>query len=296
MSPTEPPFNAPPPGGPQWGGQQPPSGQPPSGPPAGGPPPSYYEQVPPPSAPQGELLPEIDIAPPGDQPRLTVFFRLILLIPHFIVLWLLGIAAAVVAFITWFAALFTAHTPEFARNYQQGYLNWQVRVDAYLFFLSSKYPEFTWEPAGPVVAYIPPPVRMNRAAIFFRIILVIPAAILSALLSYGLAIASIVQWVIVLVLGRTPDPVFAANAAVVRYRFRLQSYWLMVTSAYPKGAFGDGAPTGAPPASPTRPLFVEGTAKVLVIIYIVLGIIAYASTTTVNVTTDSDSSSNSYST
>jgi len=284
MNPTEPPFNAPPPGGPPWGGQ------PPSGPPPGGPPPNYYQQVPPPPPPQGELLPEIDIAPPGEQPRLTVFFRLLLLIPHFIVLWLLGIASGVIAIITWFAALFTAHTPEFARSYQQGYLNWQVRVDAYLFFLSSKYPEFSWKPTGQVIAYLPPPVRMNRAAIFFRIILAIPAAILGALLSYGLAIASIVQWVIVLILGRTPEPVFAANAAVVRYRFRLESYWLMVTSAYPKGAFGDNNATGVPPASPTRPLIVESTAKALVIIYIVLGIIAYASTTTVNVTTDSDSS------
>jgi hypothetical protein len=254
------------------------------------PPTNYYQQVPPPQPPPGELLPEIDIANPGPQPRLTVFFRLILLIPHFIVLWALGIGSALIAIVSWFAALFTAQTPEFARNYQSAYLNWQVRVDAYLFFLSSQYPPFSWEPTGPVIAYIPPPVTMNRAAVFFRIILAIPAAIVNALVSVGLAIASIVEWVIVLILGRTPDAVFAANAAAVRYRFRLGAYWLLVTSAYPKRLFGDGEQLTAPPASPTRPLIVTGAAKALVIVYIIVGIAGYAAQISVRATNDSNSS------
>ncbi|WP_018178187.1 DUF4389 domain-containing protein [Jongsikchunia kroppenstedtii] len=254
------------------------------------PPTNYYQAVPPPPPPAMELLPEVDIANPGPQPRLTVFFRLILLIPHFIILWALGIGSALIAIVSWFAALFTAKTPEFAYNYQTAYLNWQVRVDAYLFFLSSQYPPFSWEPTGPVIAYIPPPVTMNRAAVFFRIILVIPAAILNALVSVGLAIASIVEWVIVLIQGRTPDAVFAANAAAVRFRFRLGAYWLLVTSAYPKKLFGDGEVLTAPPASPTRPLIVTGAAKVLVIVYIVLGVIGYATQTTVQVSNDSNSS------
>jgi hypothetical protein len=46
-------------------------------------------------------------AGPARQGRLTVFFRLLMAIPQGIVLGFLAIAALVVAFIGWWAALFT---------------------------------------------------------------------------------------------------------------------------------------------------------------------------------------------
>jgi hypothetical protein len=45
----------------------------------------------------------------------------------------------------------------------------------------------------------------------------------------------------------------------------------MLTSAYPKRLFGDEAGVGA--ASATRPLLVAGGARVLLIIFIVVGVI-----------------------
>ena len=50
-------------------------------------------------------------ADPAPQQRLTVFLRFILLLPHLIVLCLMGIAVLVVAFIGWWGALFTARLP-----------------------------------------------------------------------------------------------------------------------------------------------------------------------------------------
>ena len=44
---------------------------------------------------------QIAVAPPARQRRVTVFFRLLMVIPHYFVLDLLGIAALVVAFIGW---------------------------------------------------------------------------------------------------------------------------------------------------------------------------------------------------
>ena len=51
------------------------------------------------------------------QSRLTVFFRIILAIPQFIVLLFLGIAAFFVVVIGWFGALFTGELPEWAHTY-----------------------------------------------------------------------------------------------------------------------------------------------------------------------------------
>jgi Domain of unknown function (DUF4389) len=45
----------------------------------------------------------------------------------------------------------------------------------------------------------------------------------------------------VLILGRMPQPVFEATAAVVRYTMRAQAYFMMLTSAYPKWLFGGRA-------------------------------------------------------
>ena len=43
--------------------------------------------------------------------RLTTFFRLLLVIPHLIVLYLWGIVAGIAVVIAWFALLFTARYP-----------------------------------------------------------------------------------------------------------------------------------------------------------------------------------------
>ena len=44
--------------------------------------------------------------------RLTTFFRLLLAIPHLIVLYFYGLAAGVVVIVAWFALLFTGRYPQ----------------------------------------------------------------------------------------------------------------------------------------------------------------------------------------
>jgi hypothetical protein len=86
---------------------------------------------------------KIDFRPElTDRNRLTVAFRIILVIPHLIVLVLLGIAAAVVVLIAFFAVLFTGRWPggflDFVINVQR----WYLRVDTYLLLLTDEYPPF----------------------------------------------------------------------------------------------------------------------------------------------------------
>ena len=49
---------------------------------------------------------DVEIAAPVQQSRLAIFFRLLLAIPAFIVLWVLGYVAQVVAFLAWIYSLF----------------------------------------------------------------------------------------------------------------------------------------------------------------------------------------------
>jgi hypothetical protein len=77
--------------------------------------------------------------------RLTTFFRGLMVIPHGIALWALGIAASVVAFIAWWAILFTSTYPKWAFDFVTGYVRWYARVSSYCLLLTDKYPPFSIE-------------------------------------------------------------------------------------------------------------------------------------------------------
>lgn len=182
----------------------------------------------------------VAFAGPAQQNRLTVLVRIVLAIPHLIVLYALGIATEVVALISWFAALFTGRVPIGLADFMSGYLRWATRVYAYLFLLTDEYPPFELGDSDYPVHVAVRPGRLNRLAVLFRIILAIPAWLVASLLSYGLGtIAIFITWLIVLVSGTMPETLYGAIAAVVRYLTRFYGYSLLLTGTYPKGLFGD---------------------------------------------------------
>lgn len=238
----------------------------------------YSDTVPVPSTPAGEWLPELDIAPPGQQRRLTVLLRLLLLIPQFIVLAVLGIVTFVVAVIGWFAALFMGRLPGWAAAYLTGYLGYWTRVSASEWLLVDRYPPFRFDAPGYPVRVEVRPGHLNRLAVLLRIFLSIPAAIIAALISGGWAVASFIIWLIVLITGRMPEPLYESTAAILRYGMRLQAYWLLLSSAYPKRLFGDGPldeyrAGGIARASGTRPLLMTSAGRMLLVVFIVLGVL-----------------------
>jgi hypothetical protein len=75
--------------------------------------------------------------------RLTTFFRFFMAIPHYICLYGLGIAAAVVVFISWWSILFTARYPKWAFRFVSGCFRWNTRLGGYCLLLTDKYPPFS---------------------------------------------------------------------------------------------------------------------------------------------------------
>ena len=76
--------------------------------------------------------------------RLTVAFRIILVIPQVIVLVFLGIAASVVLLIALFAVLFTGRWPEGMRDFVLNVYRWYLRVSNYFLLLTDEYPPFAF--------------------------------------------------------------------------------------------------------------------------------------------------------
>jgi Domain of unknown function (DUF4389) len=97
-----------------------------------------------PTDPGGDPRVGVDVAPDlGNRNRVTTGFRLILAIPHIIVLALLAIAAVVVGVIAFFAVIFTGRWPAGMRDFVLGVARWWLRLEAYLLLLTDEYPPFT---------------------------------------------------------------------------------------------------------------------------------------------------------
>ena len=75
--------------------------------------------------------------------RGLIFIKWLLLIPHFIILYVLEIVAFVVTFIAWFAILFTGKYPRGMFDFNVGVLRWYNRVQAYFLLMTDEYPPFT---------------------------------------------------------------------------------------------------------------------------------------------------------
>ncbi len=77
--------------------------------------------------------------------RLLIFVKWLLVIPHLVVLWFLGIAAGVVWLISFFAILITGRYPRGMFDFMVGFARWSLRVNLYLLNLTDVYPPFSLE-------------------------------------------------------------------------------------------------------------------------------------------------------
>lgn len=76
--------------------------------------------------------------------RWLPLIKWLLAVPHYVVLFFLGIAAVVVVIVAWFAILFTGTYPRNLFDFVVGVLRWGNRVTGYAFALvTDQYPPFT---------------------------------------------------------------------------------------------------------------------------------------------------------
>ncbi len=80
----------------------------------------------------------------ADLNRWLPLIKWFLAIPHYIVLFFLGIAALVAAVIAWFAILFTGRYPRGLFDFVVGVFRWDLRVAVYACLLTTdRYPPFS---------------------------------------------------------------------------------------------------------------------------------------------------------
>jgi hypothetical protein len=86
----------------------------------------------------------VTVVDPAVRDRLTVGLRILLAIPHFIVLAFILTAWWVTTVVSWFAILLTGRYPQGLYEFGVGAFQWYTRVEAYMLLLVDEYPPFSF--------------------------------------------------------------------------------------------------------------------------------------------------------
>ena len=166
--------------------------------------------------------------------RLTVFFRLLLTIPHFVWLALWGLAVFFALVVGWFATLITGRLPEALHRFIGAYVRYETHVLAFLFLVANPFPGFTGTPGiYPVDLVIAPRERQNRWKTLFRGLLAIPAHVLAWALTGAFFVTAFLGWFTGLFLGRMPEGLRNLGAYCLRYLAQTYAYEYLLTDSYP---------------------------------------------------------------
>ena len=197
-----------------------------------------------------------------ERTRLTVFFRLLLAIPHLLWLLLWSVAAFAVSFVVWLAVLFERRAPRTLHNFLASYVRYATHLSAYLAFAANPYPSFTGQPGYPVDVEIDPPATQGRWGAGFRLLLAVPALLLASVLGggvegavssvptagdssgpgsfgYGVGIGGVVGavallgWFACLAKSRMPRGMRDLAAYAIFYAAQTYAYLLLLTPRYP---------------------------------------------------------------
>jgi len=175
-----------------------------------------------------------DVEYPQELSRWLIFVKWLLAIPHFFVLYVLGIAAGVVTFIAFFVILFTKRYPRGLFEFVVNVNRWTENVYAYIFLLRDEYPPFSGESGKyPVVYDVQYPEQLSRWLIFVKWLLAIPHVIILFFLFIGQGMALFVAWFAILFTKRFPESLFRFVVGADRWRVRVNAYVNLMRDEYP---------------------------------------------------------------
>jgi hypothetical protein len=201
----------------------------------------------------------------------------LLAIPHFVVLFFLGIAFVAVSVLAFFAILLTGRYPRGLFEFNVGVLRWSWRVGFYSYSAlgTDKYPPFTLKdvPDYPARLEVQYPESLSRGLVLVKWLLAIPHFVVVAVFAGGawavwtgsgsdwmwssgglVGLLVLFAGVVLLFTGRYPKSLYDFVLGMNRWVFRVGAYAALMTDVYPPFRLdmgGEEPPTGTAPETAT---------------------------------------------
>ena len=192
--------------------------------------------------------------------RLTTAFRIILAIPHLILVGglgasiairsggsdttsfggetgLLGTIALLLAIFSWFTIVITGEHNPTIRQYTQFYLRWRVRGLAYVMLLADQYPPLGDGAYPAALTFDERDKPRDRLAVGFRLILAIPQLIVLFFVLCAWWVTTVVAWFMILITGQYPAALYNFGVGAMRWLIRVEAYLLLMVDDYPPFSF-----------------------------------------------------------
>jgi hypothetical protein len=211
--------------------------------------------------------------------RLTVFFRLLLALPHIVWVILWTFAVVVASIVAWVATLVTGRPPAGLHRFFSAYTRYNVQLSSYVSLTANPYPSFTGEPGYPVDVELPERAQQSRWKTAFRFPLALPALFVAAVIGSGslgggggssgrragepdwefaftggglVAVCAFLGWFAILARGRMPNGLRDLAAYGIGYTAQVYAYLLFLTDRYP-----NSNPEAVGPSWSLRPHAIE---------------------------------------
>lgn len=175
--------------------------------------------------------------------------RVVLLIPHFLIMMALGIVAFIQLLFSWIPVLLLGRYPGWGYRWTGGLLAYTQRVTAYAMLMTPTYPPFALQSDDyPITVRFDEGVRINRLwgipiiGHLVRFLVTLPHLVILAFVWILVAILLWFAWVPVLILGRQADLIYTIVGGYYRWQLRANAYFLMMVDKYPPFSFGEDDP------------------------------------------------------
>jgi len=182
---------------------------------------------------KGELT-----APPG---RWLWLFKWLLIFPHAIILYFLGIAFFALWVVAFFAILFTGKYPKGMFDFNLGVARWYWRVNFYSYSAlgTDKYPAFSFDPDPnyPADLTIEYPEQLKNGMVLVKWLLLVPHWVIIFLFQYIQPLLVFVSAIVLLFTGKYLPELFKIIMGMNRWTYRVYAYFFFATDMYPPFKF-----------------------------------------------------------
>jgi hypothetical protein len=203
---------------------------------------------------------DLTIDPPRPQNRWITGFRVLLALPALLIATVLFGSSfgsympnfaesdfgaisllAAAAFLSWFVGVALGRSQRGLRDAIAYGLSYGAQLWAYLLLLTDRYPSSNPLDALPELPFRSDPIRLeisddlrrSRLTVFFRLLLAIPYWVWLALWGIATIPVVIANWISVLFIGRSPQPLHRFLAAYLRYQVHVTAFVCLIGDPLP---------------------------------------------------------------